>query len=189
MQLIQLLDREKIHQHGAVYKDICDKIKDDECIIRGIPWVKKMETLLIHLAVDNMNILTEMANATCLIPNRSLFEEIDAYYNKITIELQQKINVIDNMINEYPAMTEMLSSQKSSLQTKIQQNESKTINKNKYHVMVKSIKEKKEFEVMRKKGLPLTNLEILSIILYSEENGFCSRMRESQRDGKLIKFM
>ena len=92
---MQLINKHKIYNHGSFYAKICAEIQNEECRMRGIPWVKKMKSLLIHLAVDHVDILRQMANATCSVPNRSLFEEIDAYYNKMNDELQQEINVID----------------------------------------------------------------------------------------------
>eukprot|EP01084_Bolivina_argentea_P110696 197609_1 len=62
------------------YQKIHEELTDEICFIRGDIWADKISSLFIKLFNDNhLDILQAMANASCKINKRSLFEEIAAF--------------------------------------------------------------------------------------------------------------
>ena len=185
--LSDMMEKHKIYEHGQSYKQIYDNLRDKDCVISGKKGIDEIKLLLLHLSVDYMDILTELANASCKIPNRTLLEEINAYFGKIEQQLKQQLARINTKIisSTSDAFTKELLKQKKIFQDKILQNRAKMLNQQEYDRKVRMVKSKWQYRIMRLLNNELSDLEILSIVLYCEENGFCTKMRESQREQHL----
>ena len=177
----------KIYQYGTFYKQMYDNLRNKTCRIHGKTWMKKIKSLFMDLSVNHMHILEQLANFSCKVSKRSLCEEIDAYYTKINDELQQQMTIIKKMIKSTQSETvkiELLK-EKERIKQRMKELKCKRLNKKEYDDKIMKIKQREQYKVMKSRNVELTDLEILSIILYCENNGFCDKMRESQREQQL----
>ena len=118
-------------------------MRDKNCFIYGTEWIKKIHHFLTMLSIDNhVVILKHLANHTCQIPNRSLLEEINAYYKKRIMELQQQINIIQTMMDsaDYNDIKEVLIKKRNFIQTKLNKTKLQIIDKNVYKDKIDKIK-------------------------------------------------
>eukprot|EP01084_Bolivina_argentea_P051183 94153_1 len=82
--LIVILLQENNLCKGGFYLEIYNELNDECCCIEGKEWVNRLVRLFEMLSVKYLHILTQIANAKCEIPQRSLFEEITAYNRRCT---------------------------------------------------------------------------------------------------------
>eukprot|EP01084_Bolivina_argentea_P045767 84223_1 len=188
--LAHLLYEKQIIDTKDFYKKIYNQLTDVNCYITGKEWIHKIKDLLLMLSVDDhMDIIEDIANFTCRIPNRSLLEEVNAFRNRRNIELQQQINIIENMlsaenVNDITVRNALLK-QKHKMVNSINNKVKINMNLADYRHKINELKQCEEYQIMRQNNLELSQLELLSVILYCDYNVFASKMRESQRVEKM----
>eukprot|EP01083_Nonionella_stella_P163971 541379_1 len=182
--LIKLMQQHQLANRNEFYTDVYSKITSSKCFIQGNDMVDLMLMLLRMLCMDHVAILEYMANYSCQIPERSLLEEISSYYQQKMIQLQAELQVITSMIasSNYMDIVHSLRQQKSNIEDQINNCKKNTINKRKWKHKIERIKQSEQFQIMKKKKVILSELEILSIIIYCDHNSFAYKMRESQRE-------
>eukprot|EP01084_Bolivina_argentea_P213929 363245_1 len=65
------------------------------------------------------------------------------------------------------------------------ENQSSIIQETEYESKIEMVKQHPNYLEMQSKNMPLSNQEILAIIIFCEYEIFCREMRESQREEKL----
>eukprot|EP01084_Bolivina_argentea_P175531 303949_1 len=100
--LINLMEQKRINAQNQFYNELHCKLKNKRLKIQGTEWVNKIKSLLLQLSFDgHIDVLQRLANHSCLIPNMSLIQEINAYHKREKTkkrinkrELNKKINRI-----------------------------------------------------------------------------------------------
>eukprot|EP01084_Bolivina_argentea_P278801 476461_1 len=185
-------------------KQMRTKLRDESCYIKGDKWTNDMISYFNTLRDKGyIHILEILANQTCLVPNRSLFEEISAYNNKKTQRFNEiNSTLIDMLISNdnYDENKENKEVERNKLisernrlkaEIKIEKSEQKTTDKKlnkeleqlqKYENRINNVKSSIRYQEMKQRNMALTDMEIYAVLIYCDENGYCSGMRESQRE-------
>ena len=168
-------------------KEIYTKLNDQNCFIQGDKWTKKIISLFVMLSLEYREILEYLANYSCKSSNKSLLQEIDTYFNKNINELQQKIAIINDMRmdSKYEDIAHALMKKQIEMITELEKMKLSKINKSHLKNRIRNIKQTWQHREMQRQKMPLSNLEILSIILYCDDNTFVTKMRQSQREQHL----
>eukprot|EP01084_Bolivina_argentea_P212440 361121_1 len=93
--LIDLMEKNrltKVNDYQEIYNDLVDK----NCRIKGNEWIQKFKILFCRFYNNNhIDILRELANASCKVTSESLMEEVDKFYKiedeMFNINLQESI--------------------------------------------------------------------------------------------------
>ena len=189
--LIELMEKHKINDKNHIYKEMYNNLKNDEYFIKDKQdkCIQNITRLIHYLSVDgHINILQEMANSKCRVPNRSLLEEVTAYYEKEIDYIQQQINIILRMLSNSSDYSQTIYSQLLKEKNKLI-DELDRKKKEKYERIdicslqkkIKIIKNGDHWQEMKRKNLDLSTMEILSIILYCNYDIFANKLRESHR--------
>eukprot|EP01084_Bolivina_argentea_P317385 550274_1 len=177
-----------MYKGNLFYQEIYNNLMDDNYFIEGKDSIAKMISFLMMLSNDNVDVLENLANHTCNVPNRSLLEEIESYSERNEKQLKQQLNTIQQLMesNKDNILQTLLMNQLKNIKTKIRNTSEKhKIDKTNLKKRISSIKMGKQYQQMIQKGYKLSNLEILSVILYCDHNIFAYRMRESHREQQL----
>ena len=75
---------------NSFFKELRDQLSSSKFIFQGKEACNSILKLFSMLSLHNKEILQELSNFACLIPNRSLLEEVEAYMNDKMSELQSR---------------------------------------------------------------------------------------------------
>lgn len=95
--LTSLLEQRNITCANEFIHDIYRLLSSETCFVEGERWVTHMLQLFSMLSTDNIDVLREMASHSCLLPDMSLLQEVDAYYRRRLDALETELQVFSDM--------------------------------------------------------------------------------------------
>ena len=99
-QLVSLMGKKEIRFENVLFKSTYESLKDPSCIIRGQQWTTQIIRLLQGLqTAGHRDILTDLANKSCLEPDWSIVQEIDAYHQRKRADDQRRIDALWKLVS------------------------------------------------------------------------------------------
>ena len=164
--LIKSLQEKNLTNYDQNYQQMYQLLINKNHFVGVGRKMEKFKSFLLLLAVDgHVDILGKLANFTCKIPNRSLMEEINGYFDRKKQEISLQLKLIESMISnkQYHYINMVLLMKRKYLENKLNQLDQKRIEKKNYKNRIRKLKQSKRYKYMEKKNLPLSNMEIISI--------------------------
>eukprot|EP01084_Bolivina_argentea_P134941 237868_1 len=169
---------------------------------KSVTQLRKIALFIHQLAKDGYHdILQQVGNVSCCVRPRPLWREITENLNAIRQrkrnELQNQLNAINMVISQYyntqlncehiPPMLNGLNIEKKKLLSQINKADGDlaklpAFNKQYYEKRMIELKNNPELNKMKQKGLELSDLEIIALLLYCDNDLYCYEMRKSQRN-------
>eukprot|EP01084_Bolivina_argentea_P051182 94152_1 len=186
-KLIDLMKEEKLDEN-IFYTEIYKQLSDKNCFITGDKWTKKIITLFSDLAIDNyIHILEHTANLSCQSNYSTLYHEINAYYQRELHKLKSELKIITTMIqtSNYGNVKTALCEHKANIEHTISKTHLRSLDTKYYEERIREIKNSRKYHLLEQNNMALSNFEILSIVLYCDNEIFAHRLRETHRNNNL----
>eukprot|EP00483_Globobulimina_turgida_P012946 UN12970 len=96
--LIKQIENQPFLTDNDQLKQMLTQLRDETCYIKGNEFTNKIISYFHMLRAQGyIHILQTLANQTCLVPNRSLFEELSAYNKR---KKTKKLNEINSKLTD-----------------------------------------------------------------------------------------
>eukprot|EP01084_Bolivina_argentea_P007229 13588_1 len=175
---------------------IFQQLKDENTKINDKMCEQILQLFRQFVEDNNSDILQELANCTCRVPEKSLCEEISDNTQKAQDELKEQLESIKTIIcytekksnytnnNEKAytvSMIKSLNQHKEYIEKQLQ-TVSKTYDIIETHEsLLELAKQTKEYKEMEARNQKLSDLEIMAVLIYCNQDFYCYQMRKAHR--------
>eukprot|EP01083_Nonionella_stella_P095405 267844_1 len=205
-ELIDLMGKTECYNENDRFHQIYESLKNPSICISGESWrMQIMDELFPAFSTDHIDILNDLANKSCEKPDYSISQELaHGYERRFNFKIREKklrdqIDVQgkdialyatlfnDNheqnvqLIRTLKLLTEQKKTSEKQLEDLMEDKKATVLNEAQYESKIEDVKEHPNYKEMQSKNMPLSNQEILAIIIFCEQKKVCREMRESQR--------
>eukprot|EP01083_Nonionella_stella_P047824 127983_1 len=175
--LIKQIQNQPILSNDDKYKDMLNKLKDQNLYIKGKEWTNDMTSFFRMLFEQQyIHILHTLANGTCLVPDsRSLFGEYAAYHKRKKERWIGELNRLnEELLNGNHSNDPQQLQKRRDLQQKITNWQPKSAKEDskdlsRFEARLKAIKQTQKYKDMDERSMALTDTEIYAVMVYCEE--------------------
>eukprot|EP01083_Nonionella_stella_P047825 127984_1 len=187
--LIKQIQNQPILSNDDKYKDMLNKLKDQNLYIKGKEWTNDMTSFFRMLFEQQyIHILHTLANGTCLVPDsRSLFGEYAAYHKRKKERWIGELNRLnEELLNGNHSNDPQQLQKRRELQQKIGSWQPKSAKEDfkdltRFEARLKTIKQREKYKIMDERNMALTDTEIYAVMVYCEDMVY-EQFHKSQRE-------